>query len=71
VVNLERTERGLGPATVLSKSLSAVAQAGAQAGRDAALGRVARSLPGGGRTVYVGATWSGGWISPLGADYRR
>jgi hypothetical protein len=69
VVNLERTERGLAPAAVLSKSLSAIAQAGAQAGRDPAVGRVARSLPGGGRTVYVGATWSGGWINPLGADY--
>jgi hypothetical protein len=69
VVNLERTERGLAPAVVLSKSLSAIAQAGAQAGRDPAVGRVARTLPGGGRTVYVGATWSGGWINPLGADY--
>jgi hypothetical protein len=38
-------------------------------GRDPAVGRVARSLPGGGRTVYVGATWSGGWVNPLGADY--
>jgi hypothetical protein len=69
VVNLERTERGLAPAVVLSKSLSAIAQAGAQAGRDPAVGRVARTLPGGGRTVYVGATWSGGWINALGADY--
>jgi hypothetical protein len=33
VVNLERAERGLAPAVVLSKSLSAIAQAGAQAGR--------------------------------------
>ncbi len=69
VVNLERTERGLAPAVVLSRSLSAIAQAGAQAGRDPAVGRVARTLPGGGRTVYAGATWSGGWINPLGADY--
>jgi hypothetical protein len=69
VVNIERIERGLAPAVVLSKSLSAIAQAGAQAGRDPAVGRVARTLPGGGRTVYVGATWSGGWINPLGADY--
>jgi hypothetical protein len=69
VVDLERTERGLAPAVVLSKSLNVIAQAGAQAGRDPAVGRVARSLPGGGRTVYVGATWSGGWINPLGADY--
>src|SRR6266704_2725838 len=34
VVNLERTERGLAPVVVLSKSLTAVAQAGARAGRD-------------------------------------
>jgi hypothetical protein len=69
VVNLERTERGLAPAAVLSKSLSAVAQAGARAGRDPAAGSVLRRLPGGGRAVYAGATWSGGWINPLGADY--
>jgi hypothetical protein len=36
-VNLERTERGLAPAAVLSKSLGAIAQAGAQAGRDTVL----------------------------------
>jgi hypothetical protein len=36
-VNLERTERGLAPVVVLSKSLTAVAQAGARAGRDPAM----------------------------------
>jgi hypothetical protein len=36
VVNLERTERGLAPAVVLSKSLSAIAQAGAQTAAGAA-----------------------------------
>ncbi len=69
VVNLERTERGLAPAAVLSKSLSAVAQTGARAGRDPAVGSVLGRLPGGGRAVYAGATWSGGWINALGADY--
>jgi hypothetical protein len=37
VVNLERTERGLAPAVVLSKSLNAIAQGGARAGRDPAM----------------------------------
>lgn len=69
VVNLERTERGLPPAVVLSKSLTAVAQAGAQAGRDPAVRSVPRRLPGGGLAAYAGATWSGGWINALGADY--
>ena len=69
VVNLERTERGLPPAVVLSRSLTAVAQAGAQAGRDPAMGSVPRRLPGGGLAAYAGATWSGGWINALGADY--
>jgi hypothetical protein len=68
-VNLERTERGLAPAAVLSKSLTKVAQAGAQAGRDPAMGSVPQRMPGGGRTAYAGSTWSGGWINPLGADY--
>jgi hypothetical protein len=69
VVNLERTERGLAPAVVLSKSLNAGAQAGAQAGRDPAMGSVPRHMPGGARLAYAGANWSGGWINPLGADY--
>lgn len=69
VVNLERTERGLAPATALSESLSKIAQAGAQAGRDPEMGSVPRRLPGGGRTAYAGSTWSGGWINALGADY--
>ena len=69
VVNLERTERGLAPVVVLSKSLTAVAQAGARAGRDPAMKSVPRRLPGGGQTVYASANWSGGWVNPLGADY--
>ena len=69
VVNLERTGRGLAPAVVLSRSLDKVAQAGARAGRDPAMASVPRYLPGGGRIVYAGANWSGGWVNPLGADY--
>jgi hypothetical protein len=68
-VNLERTERGLAPAVVLSKSLDKIAQSAAQAGRDPALGQVPRRLTGGGRTAYLGGTWSGGWLNPLGSDY--
>ena len=41
------------PAVVLSKSLTAVAQAG----RDPAMGSVPRRLPGGGLVAYAGATW--------------
>ncbi len=69
VVNLERTERGLAPAVELTRSLSAVAQAGAQAGRDPAMGGVPRHMRGGAQLAYAGANWSGGWINPLGADY--
>jgi hypothetical protein len=68
-LNLERTERGLPPAVVLSRSLDKIAQVGAQDDGDPAIGDVPRRLPGGGRTAYVGVTWSGGWINPLGADY--
>jgi hypothetical protein len=69
VVNLERTERGLAPAVVLSTSLNAIAQVGARAGRDPAMNSVPRRLYGGGRTVYTSANWAGGWVNPLGADY--
>lgn len=68
-VDLERTARGLPPVQVLSRSLDAVAQDGAQADRDPAIGEVPRVLPGGGRIAYLGATWAGGWVSPLGSDY--
>jgi hypothetical protein len=68
-VDLERTERGLPPVLVLSKSLDAIAQAGARAGRDPAIADVPGRLPGGGQTAYVGANWAGGWVSPLGSDY--
>lgn len=68
-INLERTARGLAPALVLSRSLDKIAQAGAQAGRDPAISRVATKLPGGGRAAYLGGTWAGGWINALGSDY--
>jgi hypothetical protein len=68
-VDLERTARGLPPAVVLSRSLDAIAQSGARADQDPALTNVARLLPGGGRVAYLGATWAGGWINPLGSDY--
>jgi hypothetical protein len=68
-INLERTARGLAPAVVLSRSLDTIAQAGAQADRDPAISRVPRLLPGGGRTAYLGGTWAGGWVNPLGSDY--
>jgi hypothetical protein len=68
-INLERTARGLAPAVVLSRSLDAIAQAGAQADRDPAINDVPRQLPGGGRTAYLGGTWAGGWANPLGSDY--
>ena len=68
-VDLERTTRGLPPALVLSRSLDAIAQAGAQGDRDPAISVVPRQLPGGGRVGYLGGTWAGGWINPLGSDY--
>src|ERR1700691_1520912 len=68
-VNLERNQRGLAPAVVLTRSLDKIAQAGAQAGQDPSLGAVARRLPGGGQTASLGANWAGGWINALGSDY--
>jgi hypothetical protein len=68
-VDLERTARGLPPVLALSRSLDAIAQSGARAGRDPAIADVPRLLPGGGRTAYLGATWAGGWVNPLGSDY--
>ncbi len=68
-VNLERTKRGLPPAVVLTKSLDKVAQAGANSDRDPQLGRVPRTLPGGGTVVGLGSNWAGGWDNALGANY--
>jgi hypothetical protein len=59
VVNLERTERGLAPAVVLSKSLNAIAQGGARAGRDPAM----KSVPtthGCTTTGLAETTWTAG-----------
>jgi len=67
--DLERTERGLPPATVLSESLDKVAQVGARRDEDPPLSRVPARLPGGGQVVGLGGNWAGGWLNALGADY--
>jgi hypothetical protein len=67
--DLERTERGLPPATVLSRSLDNVAQLGARRGEDPPLSQVPARLPGGGQVVGLGGNWAGGWVNALGADY--
>jgi hypothetical protein len=67
--DLERTDRGLPPATVLSKSLNKIAQTGAQDDGDPPLGQVPATLPGGGKVVGIGGNWAGGWFNALGADY--
>jgi hypothetical protein len=68
-VNLERTERGLPAAAVLTRSLDKVAQAGANSDRDPQLSKVPDPLPGGGRPAGIGGNWAGGWDNALGADY--
>lgn len=68
-VNLERTARGLAPAVVLTRSLDKVAQEGARADEDPPLGNVPDPLPGGGRFVFLGGNWAGGWDNALGANY--
>jgi hypothetical protein len=67
--DLERTERGLPPATVLSRSLDKVAQLGARRDEDPPLSKVPATLPGGGQVVGLGGNWAGGWPNALGADY--
>ena len=68
-VNLERIERGLPPAVVLTHSLDNVAQIGANADDDPPLGQVPSRLPGGGHPSGIGGNWAGGWDNALGADY--
>ena len=68
-VNLERTARGLRPATVLTRSLDKVAQEGANADKDPNLRNVPDPLPGGGTLYGLGANWAGGWDNALGANY--
>src|SRR5215472_19322758 len=58
-VNLERTARGLRPATVLTRSLDKVAQEGANADKDPNLRNVPDPLPGGGTLYGLGANWAG------------
>jgi hypothetical protein len=67
--DLERTERGLPPATVLTRSLDKVAQVGANDNEDPPLNEVPDPLPGGGRLAGLGGNWAGGFPNALGADY--
>jgi hypothetical protein len=67
--NLERIERGLPAASVLTRSLDAVAQDGANADTDPPLNKVPATLPGGGRWVSLGGNWAGGYDNALGSDY--
>ena len=67
--NLERVERGLPAAVVLTKSLDKVAQIGANHDDDPPLGDVHSPLPGGGSWVSLGGNWAGGFENALGADY--
>jgi hypothetical protein len=67
--NLERVERGLPAATVLTRSLDTIAQDGANADTDPPLNKVPSTLPGGGRWISLGGNWAGGFDNGLGADY--
>jgi hypothetical protein len=67
--NLERTDRRLAPATVLTRSLDKVAQTGADKDEDPPLNQVPSKLPGGGRWIGLGGNWAGGWDNALGSDY--
>lgn len=67
--NLERVKRGLPAITVLTRSLDAVAQDGANADTDPPLNRVPGTLAGGGRWVSLGGNWAGGFDNALGSDY--
>jgi hypothetical protein len=68
-VDLERTARGLAPATVLTRSLDKVAQVAASKDEDPPLNEVPSTLPGGGRWLELGGNWAGGWDNALGSDY--
>jgi hypothetical protein len=67
--NLERIERGLRPATMLTKSLDSIARIGALKDTDPNIYAVPSKLPGGGSVVAVGANWAMGYQNPLGSDY--
>ncbi len=62
VADLERVDRGLPPYVGLSASLDAVAQQGANAGADPALGAVPADS--------AASTWAGGMAAVLAADYQ-
>ena len=66
VVNDERIGRGEAPIDYLTSQLNAVAQAGANAGRDPSF---PGSLSGGAPVTWGGAIWAGGLTSVLEADY--
>lgn len=68
-LDLERTARGLAPATVLTRSLDKVAQKGANRDEDPPLQDVPNHLPGGGTWVALGGNWAGGLDNALGANY--
>jgi hypothetical protein len=62
VTDLERVDRGLPPYVGLSAELDTVAQQGADAGADPALGAVAADS--------AASTWAGGMAAVLAADYQ-
>ena len=66
VVNDERIDRGEAPIDYLTSQQNAVAQAGANAGRDPSF---PGSLSGGAPVTWGGAIWAGGLTSVLEADY--
>lgn len=69
VADLERVQRGLPPARLLTKSLDHIAQVGANENEDPPFGLLPTTLPGGGLVVSAGANWASGFLNPLGSDY--
>ena len=66
VVNDERIDRGEAPIDDMTSQLDAIAQAGANAGRDPSF---PGSLSGGAPVTWGGAIWAGGLTTVLEADY--
>jgi hypothetical protein len=69
LANIERTDRGLPPFTVLTKSLDHIAQIGADHDTDPALAFVGQKLPGGGEAISGGGNWASGFDNPDGSNY--